>query len=40
MDGLFLLYVLAVVIGCMLNGCLKEQPRTTIHFSKDDAVMD
>lgn len=40
MDGLFLLYIFAVIFGCMLNGCLREQPNTTIFFSKDDAVMD
>ena len=40
MDGLFLLYIIAVVFGIMFSDCVKTQPNHTIRFSKDDVVMD
>lgn len=40
MDGLFLLYIIAVVFGIMFSDCVKNQPDRTIRFSKDDVVMD
>ncbi len=40
MDGLFLLYIIAVVFGIMFSDCVKTQPDRTIRFTKDDVVMD
>lgn len=40
MDGLFLLYIIAVVFGIMFSDCAKTQSHRTIRFSKDDVVMD
>jgi hypothetical protein len=40
MDGLFLLYIIAVVFGIMFSDFVTPQSHHTIRFSKDDVVTD